>query len=65
MGLTVAQGVAVVVALLWLLFSGKIHSPRGDWAANEIFIGGAVMLGMLSAVSIPTLRTLTRRQMSA
>jgi hypothetical protein len=64
MGLTVAQGVAVVVALLWLLFSGKIHSPRGDWAANEIFVGGAVMLGMLSAVSIPTLRTLTRRQMS-
>jgi hypothetical protein len=65
MGLTVAQGIAVVVALLWLLFSGKIYTPRGDWAANEIFIGGAVMLGMLSAVSIPTLRMLTRRQMSA
>jgi hypothetical protein len=60
-GLTTAQGIAVVVALLWLMLSGKIYTPRGDWAANEIFIGGAVMLAMLAAVSIPTLRTLTRR----
>ena len=60
-GLTTAQGIAVVVALLWLVLSGKIYTPRGDWAANEIFIGGAVMLAMLTAVSIPTLRKITRR----
>jgi len=64
-GLTAAQGLAVVVALLWLVLSGKIYTPRGDWAANEIFIGGAVMLAMLSAVSVLTLRKITRRQTPA
>jgi uncharacterized membrane protein len=64
-GLTAAQGIAVVVAFLWLVLSGKIYTPRGDWAANEIFIGGAVMLAMLSAVSVLTLRKLTRRQTPA
>ena len=61
-GLTTAQGIAVVVAILWLLLSGKIYTPRGDWAANEIFIGGAAMLAILSAVSVLTLRKLTRQK---
>jgi len=60
MGLTLAQGVAVVVAILWIVLSGKIHTLRGDWAANEIFIGGAAMLAMISAISIVTHRKLTR-----
>jgi hypothetical protein len=61
MGLTAAQGLAVVVAICWIVLSGKIYTPRGDWAANEIFIGGAAMLAMLSAISILTHRKLTRR----
>jgi len=60
MGLTLAQGVAVVVAILWILLSGKVHTLRGDWAANEIFLGGAAMLAMVSAISIVTHRNLTR-----
>lgn len=59
-GLTTAQGVAVVVAILWIVFSGKIYTLRGDWAANEIFIGGAAMLAMVSAITVLTLRKLTR-----
>lgn len=65
MGLTAAQGVAVVVAIFWLVLSGKISTPRDDWAANEIFMGGAAMLAMLSAVSILTYRKLARRQTPA
>ena len=60
-GLTAAQGIAVVVAILWLLLSGKTYTLRGDWAANEIFIGGAAMLATLSAVSVLTLRKLMQR----
>ncbi len=60
-GLTAAQGLAVLIVICWILFSGKIHTPRGDWAANEIFIGGAVMLAVLSGISIMTYRKLTRR----
>jgi len=59
--LTAAQGVAVVVAILWLVLSGKIYTPRDDWAANEIFFGGAAMLAVQSAVSILTYRKLARR----
>jgi hypothetical protein len=47
------------------LLSGKIHTPRGDWAANEIFIGGSVMLVMVSAISLVTHRKLTRKTASA
>jgi hypothetical protein len=60
MGLTLAQGAAVVVAILWILLSGKVHTLRGDWAANEIFIGGSAMLAMVSAISLVTHRKLTR-----
>jgi len=60
-GLTAAQGLAVVIVICWILVSGKIHTPRSDWAANEIFIGGAVMLAVLSGISILTYRNLTRR----
>ncbi len=65
MGLTAAQGLAMLVVIFWLVLSGKTYTPRGDWAANAIFIGGAVMLAMLSAVSILTHRKLTRRNAPA
>ena len=60
-----AQGLAVVIVICWILFSGKIYTQRGDWAANEIFIGGAVMLAALSGISILTYRKLTRRLVPA
>lgn len=65
MGLTLAQGVAVVAVIIWIVLSGKVHTMRGDWAANEIFIGGSAMLAMVSAISILTHRTLTRKRASA
>ena len=62
MGLTLAQGIAVVLVILWIVLSGKVHTMRGDWAANEIFIGGSAMLAMVSAISILTHRKLTRKR---
>ncbi len=65
MGLTAVQGIAVVIVILWLLLSGKIYTLRGDWAANEIFFGGAAMLAVLSSLAILTHRKLTRRRAPA
>ena len=64
-GLTAAQGIAVAIVIGWIVFSGKIYTPRGDWAANEIFIGGAATLAILSGISILTYRRVARRSAPA
>jgi hypothetical protein len=61
MGLTALQGLAVSVALVYLVFWGKLITPRGDWAANYIFAAGSLTLAVLSGVSLMTYRNLTRR----
>jgi len=61
MGLTALQGLAVSVALVYLVFWGKLITPRGDWAANYIFAAGSITLALLSGVSLVTYRNLTRR----
>ena len=61
MALTAAQGIAVIVGLVYLVFWGKLASPRSDWAANHIFAGGCVMLAFLSLISILTYRRLGQR----
>jgi hypothetical protein len=61
MGLTALQGLAVSVALVYLVFWGKLITPRGDWAANYIFAAGSITLAVLSGVSLVTYRSLTGR----
>jgi hypothetical protein len=61
MGLSVAQGIAVVYVLFYLVISGKIFTPRSDWAANYIFATGSATLALLSAVSVLTYLGLRRR----
>jgi hypothetical protein len=61
MWLTVAQGLAVVVVIVYLINSGKIVTPRSDWAANYIFAAGSLTLAVLSAISILTYRHLKKR----
>jgi hypothetical protein len=63
--LTAAQGIAMVVALAYLAFSGKLHTPRDDWAANYIFIGGSFALLLLSWTAVLSYRKLKRKRRSA
>jgi hypothetical protein len=62
MGLTAMQGTAVSAVLVYLLFWGKLITPRGDWAANHIFAAGCITLALLSLISIQTYRKLGRRR---
>jgi hypothetical protein len=60
MWLTVAQGLAVAGVVIYLITSGKLFTPRGDWAANYIFATGSITLAVLSLVAILSYRHLTR-----
>lgn len=60
MGLTAAQGLATAVAFGYLVTSGKLLTPRGDWAANYIFAAGSFALAFLSLAAILTYRKLRR-----
>lgn len=44
---TVLHGLAAAAALLWLAMSGKLATPKDDWAANIVFVcGGLGVLGI-------------------
>lgn len=66
MRITVVHAVAVVAALVYLLASGKLATPKDDWAANVVFITGGVTILLISLVSLTTWRRLGgSRQRSA
>lgn len=50
--LTGAQGLAAAVALAVLVASGKLATPKGDWAANHIFVAGGLAIVVLSAAAV-------------
>jgi hypothetical protein len=54
MGLTVVQGLAVSVVIVYLVGWGKLVTQRSDWAANYVFVTGSVTLAVLSAISVLT-----------
>jgi hypothetical protein len=54
------QGVAVSLVLVWLVASGKIISPRTDWAANLIFVAGGLSIVCLCAFLARTHSVLNR-----
>ena len=58
--LTTVQGVAALVGLVFLLGSGKMGTPRDDWAANYIFLFGGLAIVGLSAIAVITQRRLLR-----
>ena len=49
-----AQGIAIALALLWLVGSGKLETIKGDWAANHIFIAGGFAVIFLTAIIVKT-----------
>lgn len=62
MGLTVLQALAVTIVVIYLVASGKLFTPRDDWAANYIFATGSITLAVLSFVALLTYRKLTRQR---
>lgn len=48
------NGIAVTGVVVYLVWSGKLFTTRGDWAANYIFAAGSVMLALLSLISVAT-----------
>ncbi len=48
------QGIAVAVALIWMIASGKLDTVKNDWAANAIFLAGGLALVVVSAVAVKT-----------
>jgi hypothetical protein len=52
MSIAAAQAVSVVGALVYLVATGKLDTPKSDWAANHIFIAGCVTIGIISIVSL-------------
>ena len=55
-----AQGIAVSLVLLWLVASGKILTPRTDWAANLVFVAGGLSIVCMCAFVTKTYHELTR-----
>lgn len=49
--LTVLHGVAVAGGLAYLIGDGKLQTVRGDWAANEVFLWGAIAIIALCVMS--------------
>ena len=49
-----AQGIAAIGGIMILVLSGKVASPRGDWAANIIFVAGGLAITVLSAIAVRT-----------
>ncbi len=58
--LAAAEGLAIAVALLWLVGSGKLNTLKGDWAANQIFLSGGFAVVCLTAIIVKTHASLTR-----
>ena len=52
MTITAAQAVSVVGALVYMVATGKLDTPKTDWAANHVFITGGVTIGIISIVSL-------------
>lgn len=58
--LTLVHGAAAAGGLIYLIGSGKLATPKGDWAANEIFLWGGlaiVTLCIFSAVTQTRVKT--------
>mgnify|MGYP001351663660 CR=1 FL=1 len=52
--LTLAHAAAALAGITFLLASGKIHSAKGDWAANQVFLAGGIAVIALSLISAYT-----------
>lgn len=57
-GVSFVHGWAATAGLFWLISTGKMLSIKGDWAANVVFVAGALIIGFVSSIAIRTTRLL-------
>ncbi len=58
--LTIANSLLAAGGLVFLVGSGKLLLWRADWAANQVFLFGALILMVLSAIALKTHARLTQ-----
>lgn len=58
--LTILHGVAATGGLVYLVGGGKLETPKGDWAANEVFLWGGLAIVVLCILSAMTQTRITR-----
>ena len=61
MAVSMVHGWAAGAGLFWLVYTAKFLSPKGDWAANVVFVTGAVAIAGISAIAIRTARLLAEQ----
>ena len=59
--MTIATAFLSAFALLFLVFSGKLAVRRADWAANIVFLFGAITMMVLAATTLRSHDKLLRR----
>jgi hypothetical protein len=54
------QAVLIAIGLVWLIGAGKLAiTHKGDWAANQLFLGGGFAIMCISVILIKTNAVLT------
>ncbi len=56
---TMIHSWAASAGVIWLIGMGKILSVKGDWAANVVFVAGAICIAGLSVLALRTARSLS------
>lgn len=56
------QAIAIAIALAWLMTSGKLATPKGDWAANLVFLAGGFAVMCTSLIGVKTHTALRERR---
>jgi hypothetical protein len=57
------QAILIAIGLVWLIGAGKLAiTHKGDWAANQLFLGGGFAIMCLSVIMIKTHAVLTERR---
>lgn len=55
-----AHGLAAAIGISYVMLSGKLSSPKGDWVANAVFLTGGATIGWISYLAVTTHRALKR-----
>jgi hypothetical protein len=59
------QALLIAIGLIWLIGAGKLVTHKGDWAANQLFLGGGFAIMCISVILIKTHAALAERQTAA
>lgn len=60
--LAAVHGLAAGTALVWMITSGKLQTPKDDWAANHVFVAGGLAIVFLSALAVRVHQRLAERR---